>query len=253
MKSRTMSRIIQSAYGKRYNLHHFDITPGYRYYLLSFMNSVRSRKAIIITILFVTALIVVSVYYYNLLVSTEQDVLASTGKVHALLQRRNDLSINLSKAVFDYSLHERNVLTAVVGIRTLLSKNGLDFENFQSLMTAPNQNKLVPPDNPEIPQKSTMQESTAMDPVAALAKLMAVAEQYPDLKLSNTFQNLMNALIEVEKDLANERIKLNDVINIYTTNRVKFPINAYAYVFGFKDCPYYEASSDATEFKPIKY
>ncbi|MBW1942798.1 MAG: hypothetical protein JRJ51_08180, partial [Deltaproteobacteria bacterium] len=48
-----------------------------------------------------------SIYYYNLLVITEQDVLAEKGKVQALLQRRNDISINLSKATFDYSRHER--------------------------------------------------------------------------------------------------------------------------------------------------
>nr|WCC90947.1 magnetosome protein MamQ-1 [Desulfobacteraceae bacterium] len=253
METSNISRIIQNAYSRRYNLDTYDLVPKYRYYLAAMMNSIRSRKAMILTVILLTALAAVSIYYFNLLVSTEQDVLAATGKVNALLQRRNDLSINLSKAVFDYSLHERNVLTAVVGIRTLLSKKGVDFQSVQSIMNESNPDKFVPPAEPELPQEKLNKENVPLDPVAALARLMAVAEQYPDLKLSLTFQNLMTALIDVEKDLATERIQLNDAINIYTTNRAKFPTNIYAYMFGFKDCPYYEATSDAKEFIPIKY
>jgi len=83
--------------------------------------------------------------------------------------------------------------------------------------------------------------------------LLAVAEQYPDLKLSNTFINLMTALIEIEKDLAQERINYNDAVNIYTTNMAKFPINIYAVLFRFKDKPYFEATDEAQKLKPISY
>jgi len=252
METSSISRIIQSAYGRRYRMDDYRVVPGYRFYMASLMNSVRSRKAMIITALLLIICIAASVYYYNMLISTEQDVLAATGKVNALLQRRNDLSINLSQAVFDYSVHERNVLTGIVGIRTLMSKNkGDDFSNLSALMNE-HQNAEAAAEK-EIAQKQAALPKKSSDPIAALARLMAVAEQYPDLKLSTTFQNLMTALIEVEKDLADERIKLNDAVNAYTTNRATFPINLYAYLFGFKDCPYYEATPDAKEFKPITY
>jgi len=83
--------------------------------------------------------------------------------------------------------------------------------------------------------------------------MLAVAEQYPDLKLSDNFNTLMAALVEVEKDLADERIKFNDAVNIYTTNLIRFPLNAYAWIFGFKSRPYFEATADASRFNPIVY
>ena len=63
----------------------------------------------------------------------------------------------------------------------------------------------------------------------------------------------MTALIDVEKDLASERIKFNDAVNTYTTNTAKFPINVYAWIFGFQVRPYFEATEDAKSFKPIDY
>jgi LemA protein len=87
----------------------------------------------------------------------------------------------------------------------------------------------------------------------SLDRLLAVAEQYPDLKLSSNFDRLMKALIEVEKDLAVERIRYNDMANIYSTNLAKFPINVYAWIFGFETQPYFEATEEAQSFKPIDY
>jgi LemA protein len=94
---------------------------------------------------------------------------------------------------------------------------------------------------------------TGADSLAALDRLLAVAEQYPDLKLSSNFQSLMTALIDVEKDLAVERIRYNDAANFYTTILYKFPTNFYAWVFGFEDLPYFEATHEAKRFKPIDY
>ncbi|KPA19042.1 magnetosomen protein MamQ [Candidatus Magnetomorum sp. HK-1] len=254
METSNITRIIQSAYSRRYRMDDYQVIPRYRYYLAAIFNSIRSRKAMIISLIVLCAFIGASVYYYNMLITTEQDVLAATGKVNALLQRRNDLSINLSQAAFDYSVHERNVLTGIVGIRTLISKNkGDDSGSLAAIMNEYKQGKSAAAAENDLVQKQAAKSKMAIDPSAALARLMAVAEQYPDLKLSATFQNLMTAIIEVEKDLADERIKLNDAINIYTTNRAQFPTNVYAYLFSFKDCPYYEATPDAKEFRPITY
>ena len=82
---------------------------------------------------------------------------------------------------------------------------------------------------------------------------MAIAEQYPDLKLSTNFESLMAALVEVEKDLATERIKFNNEINIYTTNVVRFPCNIFAHIFGFELKPYFESTNEAKTFKRIEY
>jgi LemA protein len=194
-------------------------------------------------------LIVGTIYYYNLLVTTEQDVLAAGGKVEALLQRRNDISINLSKAVLDYSKHERGVFTAVTGLRSILTKESINNPELKALLGKLEQPGATAPNAAEKSGKII----PALDPSSPLAGLMAVAEQYPDLKLSAAFQNLMTALIDVEKDLAGQRINYNDSVNTYTTNFKRFPVNVFALLFRFESRPYFEATEEARKLVPIKY
>jgi LemA protein len=245
----TASTIIRRVYGRRYRLDSYDMVSRPRYYLSRvepILNLIKQKRFKIITLLLIALVTGGSIYYYNLLVSTEQDVLASRGKVAALLQRRNDISINLSKAVFDYSRHERGVFTAVVALRSVLSEKGITDSKLEDLITNLEQNE-------QAAARKAGKEVAGADPVSALNRLLAIAEQYPDLKLSSNFLSLMTALIEVEKDLAGERIKYNDAANVYTTNMTKFPINIYAWVFGFELQPYFEATEDAKSLKPIDY
>lgn len=245
-----VTTLIKRVYGKKYDLEPYrDLPVGPRFYaakmqpLLTFVREKRIR------LLFWLLLAVVaggSVYYFNLLVSTEQDVLAAKGKVDALQQRRNDISINLSKAALDYSKHERSVFTVVVALRSLLAEKGVDNTEIEALI------KEIDGDGSADGAKLS-EKLAGTGKLSALGRMLAVAEQYPDLKLSSNFNNLMTALIEVEKDLADERIKLNDAVNIYTTNIIRFPLNVYAWIFGFKVQPYFEATPEASKFNPIKY
>jgi len=253
METSNINQIIKTAYGRRYNLESsFGMIQGIRYHLESLKSAIQSRKSLISTFVVITAIIGASIYYYNLLITTEQDVLARNGKIHALMQRRNDISINLAKAVFDYSNHERNVFTAIVALRTMLTQKDINEKDVQKILKEFDKSNIVNTEAKALQQYGD-EKQINFDAFSSLSKLFAVAEQYPDLKLSTTFQSLMTALIEVEKDLANERIKFNDAVNIYTTNRAKFPVNIYAQIFGFKDRSYYEATDNAKTFKPIFY
>ncbi|HIJ58383.1 MAG TPA: hypothetical protein HPP41_01790 [Deltaproteobacteria bacterium] len=249
MRKDNITTVIQRAYGRRYRLDSYDMVSRPRYYLSRvepIVGLIKQKRFQIITILILALVVGGSIYYYNLLVSTEQDVLASRGKVAAFLQRRNDISINLSKAVFDYSRHERGVFTAVVALRSILSEKGVTDSKLEELMKNLEQQEQVAAGN-------VGEKVAGADPVSALSRLLAIAEQYPDLKLSSNFLSLMTALIDVEKDLADERLKFNDAANVYTTNLAKFPINIYAWIFGFKEQPYFEATDEAKSLKPIDY
>jgi LemA protein len=252
-RGNAVSTIIRKAYGRRYDLDPFPMVSRPRNYLEYYLSKVypvigviKKKWFQIFVVLCLAILAGGSIYYYNLLVSTEQDVLASKGKVHALLQRRNDISINLSKAVFDYSKHERGVFTAVVALRSILSEKGITDSKLEDLIKNLEQNA-------QGAAGKAGEEVAGADPVSALNRLLAIAEQYPDLKLSSNFLSLMTALVEVEKDLAAERIKYNDAANVYTTNMAKFPINIYAWIFGFELQPYFEATEDAKRLRPIEY
>ena len=245
-----VSTLIKRVYGRKYDLEPYrDLSIGPRFYaskmqpLLAFVREKRIRLLLFIMLSVVAG---GSIYYFNLLVATEQDVLAAKGKVEALQQRRNDISINLSKAALDYSKHERSVFTAVVALRSLLAEKGEDNAQIEALIKEISGGGAV--DGAKLSEKLA-----GTGKLSALSRMLAVAEQYPDLKLSDNFNTLMAALVEVEKDLADERIKFNDAVNIYTTNIVRFPLNAYAWIFGFKTRPYFKATADASKFNPIKY
>jgi len=261
MKGRSrIANIILKAYSKRYNLRPEGATAvpvtypsevivdkSFRYNrFLAFV----TRNTILISLaLLATLLAIMAVHYYNLLVDSQQNLLAAEGNVNALLQRRNDIANNLSKAVLDYSTHERGVFTSVVSLRSFMSKNQTGKEEYlKSLSEAFEQQ------SPFVPSEGgTLQETEDKNLLSSLSKLMALAEQYPNLKLSTNFESLMTALIEVEKDLAAERIKFNDAANIYTTNVAKFPCNIFAFLYRFPRSPYFKATQDAKDFKLIRY
>ncbi len=245
MRLNRVNKIIQRAYGSRYNLPPPEIATRSQYYLYKVQNAlslIKKRKTL--TTLLIATIFVASIYYYNMLVTLHQDVLAANAKVDALMQRRNDISINLSKAVLDYSHHERSVFTAVVSLRTLLSENGIKDSDLKAIAKKWEQSVGL--------AKGTKAGANP-NPLTSLGGLLAVAEQYPDLKLSNNFQSMMTALTDVEKDLAGERSNFNDSVNLYTTSLNKFPTKIYAKIFGFEKWPYFEATDEAKRFKPIDY
>ena len=59
--------------------------------------------------------------------------------------------------------------------------------------------------------------------------------------------------MEVEKDLATERLMYNDAVNVYTTHVAKFPSNLYAWLFDFESKSYFEPTQAAKQLKPIAY
>ena len=250
MRKDTVSTIIQRVYARKYNLApEYEIVPASRPFLSRMkpaIEVIQKKRLQILAFVVVAALAAAAIYYFNLLTMDLSNVTTYRSTVSVLEQRRHDLSINLSKAVYDYSRHERSVLMAVVALRSFLSEKGVNSPEMEELIK---EYKL-----PEMsaPGKGS-DKLAAMLPSSALDRLLAVAEQYPDLKLATNFQNLMAALVEVEKDLAAARTKYNDMVNIYTTHLAQFPINLHAKLFGFKAAPYFEATEDAKRFRPIDY
>jgi LemA protein len=254
METSNISKIIKTAYGDRYRLSSYNYydSPVYKRQLRNIVLTLQSRWTHISVIILLVVAVGASIFYYNVLIMTEQDVMAARGKINTMLQRRNDISINLSKAVFDYSSHERNVFTAVVMLRSLLGNNDSN-EKIDAMLKQIQSNPTQAFVHDGLANIMSMKNGLTPDVLASLSKLMAVAEQYPDLKLSSTFQSLMAALVDIEKDLATERIDYNNKVNIYTTKMASFPTNFYAFIFGFKEQPYYEATGNAKTFVPIHY
>jgi len=150
---------------------------------------------------------------YNKFTGSEEAIKTQWGQVQNQLQRRNDLIPNLVETTKGFAQQEKDVFTAVAASRE----------------------KLAGAQTPEQTIKAANEQS------AALARLLVIVENYPQLKSDATFMRLMDELAGTENRISTERMRYNERVQEYNTLRRRFPSNVTAKVFGFKEYPYYEA------------
>jgi len=162
---------------------------------------------------------------YNKFTSQEEGIKAQWGQVENQLQRRNDLIPNLVETVKGYAQQERDVFQAVADARA----------------------KMAGATNPAERIAAANAESSA------LARLLVVVENYPQLKSNETFARLMDELAGTENRLAQERMRYNEKLQEYNTLRRKFPSNITASLFGFKEYPYFDAPKEAESVPKVDF
>lgn len=170
------------------------------------------RKAILAAVLGIIAF-TVSGCSYNKFTTQEEAIKGSWGEVQNQIQRRSDLIPNLVESVKGFEVHEEGIYKELADARA----------------------KLSGAKSPEETIGAANQQS------AALARLLVVVENYPNLKANEQFNRLMDELGGTENRLAVARGRYNQRIQEYNTETKKFPGNVTAKVFGFKGYPYYEA------------
>jgi len=162
---------------------------------------------IVLIILVIVALIAVWVIkVYNGLVKARQKVKNSWSQIEVQLQRRFDLIPNLVEAVKGYMGHESDVLEKVTSLRTSWANTS------------------------DVSEKVKIDNELS----GALKTIMAVSENYPDLKANQNFTDLQNNLKETENKISFSRQFYNDSVTIYNTRLETFPSNLIASMFGFK-------------------
>ena len=154
---------------------------------------------------------------YNKFTAQEEAIKGQWGQVEIQLQRRSDLIPNLVETARAFAQQEKDVFQAVVDARARMAGASTPAEKIAA---------------------SNAEGS-------ALARLLVVVENYPQLKSDATFSKLMDELSGTENRLAQERRRYNDRITEYNTQRRKFPSNITAGVFGFKEYPYFEAPPES--------
>ena len=150
---------------------------------------------------------------YNRFTGTEEAIKTQWGQVQNQLQRRNDLIPNLVQTTKGFAQQEKDVFTAVAASREKLA----GARSPQETITAANEQS------------------------AALARLLVIVENYPQLKSDATFMRLMDELAGTENRIATERMRYNERVQEYNSLRRRFPSNVTAKMFGFKEYPYFEA------------
>jgi LemA protein len=206
----------------------------------------RGRIVLLSCLGFLLLIFAISIYYYNKLTRYEQDVFKEKAKIDSLLQRRRNISINLARTVRDYAVHEQGIFEHVSDVRAASQGANGNKPTEESATSSQ--------DDGWLEELLPLLNGSGDIPVEARIKgLMAIAERYPDLKLSDNFRHFMQALVDTEKELSDGRMHYSDVVNRYTTQMKTFPGNMFARVYGFDILPYYEADGEAKQFRPVEY
>ena len=174
---------------------------------------------IIVGILVIVGLAVLLIY--NRMVARRNAVDNSWAQIEAALQRRHDLIPNLVESVKGYAAHERKTFEDVTAARS-------------GAVTATAPPALAAAEN-------------AL--TAAVGRLMVVAEQYPELRATENFQQLQSQLSETEDQIAITRRVYNDTVQTYNTFIQVFPPSLIANAFHFEPRQFFDAPKEA-EFTP---
>lgn len=186
------------------------------------------KKAIIWFVVFIGLLLIVPFFWgtYNKLVKREEVVKSAWAQVENQYQRRVDLIPNLVETVKGYAAHEQETFAKVIEARAKATQVNVDANN----LTTEN-----------IQQFNQVQGELSH----SLSRLMAVIENYPDLKANENFIMLQGQLEGAENRISLERKRFNESVNGYNTFRRRFPRNLAAAILSFKEIKYFEAEKEA--------
>ncbi len=171
---------------------------------------------------------------YNGIVKQDENVKKAWGNVEAEYQNRSDLVGNLVNTVKGAANFEQNTLTALVEARA--KATSVNFTADQ-----------LTPENIAKFQAAQGQMS------GALSRLLAVVENYPDLKATQNFLQLQGQLEGIENSIKNSRKMFNDAVNVYNTKVRSFPMNLFAGMFGFSPKEGFKADAGAEKKVDVNF
>jgi LemA protein len=162
---------------------------------------------------------------YNRFVAQDEAIKAQWAQVQNQLQRRNDLIPNLVETVKGFAAHESGVFADIAEARS----------------------RLLAAQTPV----DTIAAANAQ--TSALGRLLAIAENYPQLKANEQFNRLMDELAGTENRIAVERMRYNERVQEYNTARRQFPANITAAIFGFTEHPFFEVPAEAQRAPTVNF
>ena len=171
---------------------------------------------------------------YNNMVTMDEAVKSAWSNVETKYQRRADLIPNLVSTVKGYASHEQNTLQAVVDARSKATSVSVSLD------------ELTPENIAQFQQAQSAVTS-------ALGRLIAVAENYPDLKANQNFLELQAQLEGTENRITVARKGFNDAVQQYNVLVRRFPANLVAMLFGFDQKGYYEADESAAAAPKVEF
>ena len=171
---------------------------------------------------------------YNGMVSSEEEVTTAFANVQSTYQRRADLIPNLVETVKGYAAHEKETLEGVVAARSKATSVNIDPDN----MT---------------PEKMKQFQAAQGELSTALGRLIAIQENYPDLKANENFRDLQVQLEGTENRINEARNTYNKKVQDYNVKIRRFPNTLFAGMFGFEKMEKFEAEAGAEKAPQVKF
>ena len=194
----------------------------------------KKNKGLIITIVVIVLVALWGILSYNGLVEMDEKVSNQWANVETQYQRRSDLIPNLVNTVKGYAKHESQTLEAVMAARSQATQVKIDPSNCS-------------------PQQLAAYQKAQGDVTTALGKLLAITENYPDLKANQNFLELQSQLEGTENRINVARKDFNDSAKEYNTSLRRFPRNIIASMFGFEKRNYFEAEAGAEKAPKVEF
>lgn len=180
---------------------------------------------LIVVAVLAVALVGYTVKSYNGLVTLKQEVTQKESDIQTTLQRRADLIPNLVNTVKGYASHEESIMKEVSDARAAL-----------------------------VGANNTGDQLAANEQMAsALNRLLAIAENYPDLKANTNFIQLQDELSGTENRITQARRAYNDAVKTYNTKIQRFPTSLIAGIFNFEAFDYFQANEGAQEVPSVNF
>ena len=184
-----------------------------------------TRRSVLSIITLAIAALPLTGCSYNTFVSQEEAIKAQWAQVENQLQRRNDLIPNLVETTKGFAQHEEGVYKDIADARS-------------RLLAAKSPDETI---------------AAANQQTSALGRLLAVVENYPQLKANEQFNRLMDELAGTENRISVERMRYNERVQAYDTARRQFPGNLTAKMFSFKEYPFFQAPPEAKTVPKVNF
>ena len=196
--------------------------------------NIKKNLGWIIPVGIIVILVMWAIGGYNGMVKMDEQVQNKWANVETQYQRRADLIPNLVSTVKGYAKHEQQTLENVVKARSEATQLKVDAESLT-------------------PEKLAAFQKAQSGVSSALGRLLAVAENYPDLKANQNFLELQSQLEGTENRITVARKDFNDAAKSYNQSIRQFPKNILAGMFGFEKKSYFEAEAGSEKAPKVEF
>lgn len=196
------------------------------------------KKPVLITLVVIVAIFLLTgvgaCNTYNKMVTSQETVDQVWGEVETQYQRRADLIPNLVNTVKGYAAHESQTFEKVTEARAKATSITLNVDNLNE-------------------QTLAKYQEAQSELSSALKSLLAVSENYPELKANENFKDLQVQLEGTENRIANARSRYTEVVRDYNISIRRFPASIFAGMFGFSAKPQFAAEQGAEKAPEVDF